>query len=420
MADYLVIRLSSDDPQSASWIAADSNGTRLSQPAHGSLDLAALDVNERPVIVLVPATDVLTTTVNLPVRGAARLLATLPFALEDQLADDVENLQFAAGPKREDGRVPVAIVSRHKMDRWLGALEEAGIQPAQLVPETYGLARIPGTASLLVAEGQVIYNDGAKVDFAIQDVKPSDALVVAGGLKDTTTRAGDEEDGPSRHLLVYCEPEDEQRFETDWIALRHEMDSVDINLLPDGVLPRLAVTVAAGRGVNLLQGAYGAKTEFAKAFTPWRNAAILLIGLAAVGLVTKVADYVRLSQEVATLKEQFTQEYRQVRPNDDREIVDPMAIINSLRRSLGASTGPRVFLPALTELGAALNQHDSLTIEAISYRAGVLNIRLTSPDVATLDTVQRAVTGGGRYVASIQSTDQVGERINSRIEVREN
>ena len=419
MADYLVIRLSSDDPQAASWIGADSNGTRLSQPAHGSLDLAALDVNERPVIVLVPAADVLTTSVYLPVRGTSRVLAALPFALEDQLADDVEDLHFAAGTKREDGHIPVAVVARTTMDAWLEALDRAGIKPAKIVPESFGLARIPGTASMLVAENQVLYNDGTNVEFVMQGVKPSDVLVSAGALKETTAGVEETEDAVN-HLLVYCEPEDEKRFEHDWIALRHELGSVDVNLLPDGVLPRLAVTIASGQGINLLQGDYGPKTEYSKAFQPWRNVAMLLIGLFVVGLVAKGVDYFRLTREAAALKEQFTAEYRQIRPTDNREVMDPVGTVNSLRRSVGAGAGPRVFLPALRELGAALSQHETLEIEAISYRAGILNIRLTAPDVATLDVVQRAVTDGGRYLASIQSTDQVGDRINSRIEVREN
>nr|MDJ0700531.1 type II secretion system protein GspL [Woeseiaceae bacterium] len=410
MADFLVIRLHGDAAGTVSWIAADSNGTRLSQPAQGSLDLAALDAGDRPVIVLVPAADVLTTTVNLPVRGASRLLATLPFALEDQLADDVENLHFAAGPKRDDGRVPVAVVSRERMDAWLAELEDVGIKPAQIVPETFGLARIPGIASMLITEEQIIFNDGENLEFAMQDVKPSDALVAAGSLKETSAGLEDAEAGAS-HLLVYCEPRDEQRFEHDWIALRHELDSVDINLLPDGALPRLAVTVASGNGVNLLQGEYGSRTDYAKAFRPWRNVAALFAGLLVIAVALKGVDYARLSSEAATLKEQFTEQYRQIRPGDDREVMDPVGTVNSLRRGLVSGGGPTVFLPALRELGAALQQHETLAIEAISYRAGILNIRLTAPDVATLDTVQRAVSGGGRFSASIQSTDQVGDRI---------
>lgn len=419
MAEYLVIRIGANAPDSVSWIAADSDGTRLGQPGSGSLLEAAAEARDRPVIALVPAAEVLTTTVSIPVRGASRLLATLPFALEDQVAEDVENLHFAAGARRDDGQVPVAVVAHERMLAWTSMLSAAGIAPARLVPETYGLARIPGTTSLLVAEEQVFFNDGANIEFAMQGVQPSDALAVAGALQEPGG-VGGEDAAPAPHVLVYCEPEAEQRFQHDWLALRNELPGLDMHLLPDGVLPRLAVTVASGAGVDLLQGAYGARTEYSKMLRPWRTAAMLLLGLAVVLFAGKGVDYYRLTQEHAELKAQFSDIYRQIRPNDSREIVDPIGTVSSLRRGLGANSGPQVFLPALQELSNALAAHGSVNVEAISYRAGIIDIRVTAPDVASLDAIEKSVSASDRYRASIQSTDQVGDRINSRIQVREN
>jgi len=418
MAEYLVIRLSAEHPQTASWMVADSDGVRIGNPAFGGLDQAAIEAQARPVIVLVPASDVVMTSVHLPVRGAARLLATLPFALEDQLAEDVENLHFAAGGKRDDGRVPVAIVALERMHSWIEQLQEAGITAHKIVPEGCGLARIPGTASLLVADNQVMYNDGDDVEFVMQAAAPGEVLAAAGALPDPDDAS--EEEQPARHLLVYCEPEDEQRFEHDWNALLLELDSLDIKTLPDGALPRLATTVASGHGINLLQGRFGQKTGYSTSFRPWRNVAALLLAIGVISLTGKVVDYVRLSSEVESLKTQFAAEYAEIRPGDQRQIVDPVATVNSLRRGIGSGAGSGVFLPALGELGVALQTQQNVAIEAISYRASVVDIRLTAPDVATLDNVQKAVTAGGRYTASIQSTDQVADRINSRIQVREN
>jgi type II secretory pathway component PulL len=76
-------------------------------------------------------------------------------------------------------------------------------------------------------------------------------------------------------------------------------------------------------------------------------------------------------------------------------------------------------LPSLHELSLALQQNSSAEIEAISYRAGVVDIRLTAPDVATLDSIQKIVATSGRFTASIQSTDQVGDKVSSRIQIRE-
>ena len=118
MTEFVVIRFSATD-SAVQWICVDDNGTRQSRVATGSIDQAAIEVGDRAVIVLVPATDVLTTSVHIPVRGAAKLRAALPFALEEDLADDIESLHFAAGKPRASGRLPVAIVARDKMNEWL-------------------------------------------------------------------------------------------------------------------------------------------------------------------------------------------------------------------------------------------------------------------------------------------------------------
>jgi len=419
MAEFLVIRLAAERDAPAHWIAVDGNGTRTGPPVTGPLAEAVNDIANRDVIVLVPAANVLTTTVDIPVRGGSRLLAALPFALEEDLADDIDQLHFAAGTRRDSGRVPVAVVSHRQMREWLERLDEAGIEAAQIIPENYGLARIPGTLSVLVAEDQVMFNDGADNEFIMQGVKPSDALAVAGVLDAAGSTELAADAGPPGHLLAYCDPADEARLQYDWTALRHELASVDLNLLPDGVLPRLAVTVAAGNGVNLLQGRYGAKTEFGELFRPWKYAAMLLLALGIVGLGGKVVDTYRLSQEESALKAQFTDLYRQIRPGDTNDIVDPVATVSSLQRALGTPTAATVFLPSLHQLGVALQQNDAAEIEAISYRAGIIDVRLTAPDVATLDNIQKIVSGSGRFNASIQSTDQVGDKINSRIQIRE-
>ena len=419
MADFLVIRIGSDLNSDAEWIVVDGTGNRKSPVGSGPLAEAGAQAGNREVIVLVPSASVLTTTVNIPVRGS-RLLAALPYALEEHVAEDVDKLHFAAGTRRDSGLVPVAVVAHENMEEWLQRLADAGISPARIVPEVFGLARIQGTMSALVAADQVMFNDGGDTEFVMQAVKPSDVLAVTGALDDAPgTDPADADRHAAGHLLVYCDAESEERFQHDWIALRHELASVDIRLLPDGPLPRLAVTVAMGHGVNLLQGRYAPKTDVGAVFRPWRVAAMLLVGLALVSLGGKAVDNWRLGQEASLLKEQFSQEYRQIRPSDNREVVDPVATVNSLRRSFGAPASTTVFLPSLQELGEALAQNEAAEVEAISYRAGVIDVRLTAPDVATLDSIQRIVSSSGRFAASIQSTDQVGDKVSSRIQIRE-
>ncbi len=232
MATYFVIHLSETADEPVSWIAVDDRGTRREAPGNGSLEDAARQVRERPVIVLVPGIDVVTLNAEIPARGA-RLLAALPYALEDQLADDVEDLHFAAGTRRDDGTTPVAVVASATLVGWLERLEAAGITPARVVPENHGLAHTPNTLSMLVTSDSVMFNDGDRTEFRVPGLRPGEALAATGVIE-----GGDEEEDGSRHLLVYCDAPVADEYEKDWALLRHELDSVDVHRMSDGPLPR--------------------------------------------------------------------------------------------------------------------------------------------------------------------------------------
>jgi general secretion pathway protein L len=418
MSEYLVIRIDQSQPELATWIAVDSTGARHSEPVIGTLQEAAADIGDRRVIVLVPSADVLTTTVDIPVKGA-RLMAALPFALEEYLAEDIEDLHFAPGTRRSSGRTPVTVVSHERMEEWLSALSYAGIAPDSVVADSYGLARIPGTISMLVADDAVYINDGADIELVMQGVSPGDALAAIGALDDGAEASDDEEQaGPlPRHVLVYCEPGDDERYQHDWIAIRHELDSVDVKLLPDGVTPRLAATVATGAGINLLQGNYAPKKEYSGLFRPWKYAAMLAVAFGLVGLVVKATDYYQLSKQEETLRAMFNSEYRQMLPGAP-ETEDPVAVIESLRRRLGNVEAPPIFLQSMAVLSSAIGANREAELQAISFRAGVIDIRVTAPNVATLDNVQRAIGESGQFTAAIQSTDQDGEKVSSRIQIQ--
>lgn len=66
------------------------------------------------VIVLIPSVDVLLTTVLLPKISHSRLIQAIPYALEETLLEDVEQLHFAVGDYPIHGAWPVAIMARKK------------------------------------------------------------------------------------------------------------------------------------------------------------------------------------------------------------------------------------------------------------------------------------------------------------------
>ena len=431
MAESLVLKL---DPEvdSAQWIVVDDTGGRLGPPVTGPLAAARADLNGRRLIVLVPATDVLSTSVDMPVKSPSKIQQALPFALEEFVADDIELLHCAAGKRSDAGRVPVAVISRANLDSWLDTLRGAGLYPDALIPENHGLAVIPGTASLLFDRDRVFINDGNEVSLVLQDIGPGEALQAIGAMDDLAAEPhSDESDDEAdtsgaaapRHVLVYCDAENEARHGQELKLLHHEFESLDVKILPDGVLPRLAVTVGAGAGVNLLQGEYGPKTEYSNYLKPWRYAAMLLLAVGVVGIAGQAIATLEVKSQRDELEARFMNEYRQIAPGNNT-VSDPESLVRSLGDRAGGGTATAggsssVFLESLTELGAAVSSNNSAKIQAINYRAGVIDVLMTTPTVAVLDNIRRGVDDGGRFSASIESTEQDEDVVKSRIRISE-
>ncbi|WP_405233304.1 type II secretion system protein GspL [Lentisalinibacter salinarum] len=422
MAEIFVIRVAGADASETDWLAVDSSGVRRGEPGHGTLAEAAAAAGDRRVHVLVPATEVLLTSADVPAKGA-RLLQALPFALEEQVAQDVDRLHFAAGERRSNGRIPVAVVEREFLDTLLARLREAGMEPAGVFSEAQGLARIPGTLSALIEDDRIILNDGATMELALEGLRPGDALAAIGALDDPDERgesAGEAAEVP-RHVLIYSDSEVAERHELEFQALRQQLDSLEVKLLPDGALPRLAVTVAAGGGINLLQGRYAPRSATGSLLRPWRAAAALAAALIVLTLIGSGLRYAELRAEDERLRAEVNEAFRAAFPWV-REVRDPRAQMNSELARLGQGGGTaqtsRQFLATLESISTAMSQTSGTRIEAISYRDGVMDIRLTAPDVATLDRLRKLVDQGGRFTARIQSTDQQEGSVRSRLQIQ--
>ncbi|CAA2962773.1 Hypothetical predicted protein, partial [Olea europaea subsp. europaea] len=145
MADWLLIRLPRTAEQPATWLTVDPRGNPSGPPQSGPLSLAAPRAVGRRVCVLVPSTDVLLTEPEVPMKAGTKLQQVVPFALEEQLADDIDDLHFAIGKRAGDSlRTPVAVIRRSLMDEWLVSLRSSGLEPESMYTESDLLPQNPG------------------------------------------------------------------------------------------------------------------------------------------------------------------------------------------------------------------------------------------------------------------------------------
>src|SRR5277367_5125354 len=134
MPQTLLLRLPPPGQEETEWLGLDemtANPTRQ----RGSLSLAAAVSRSGKVVALAPSAQILLAEPQLPPGSSAKLARAVPFAMEEQLTEDVDQLSFAIGRRGPRGATPVAVVSRSVLQGWIADLSAAGIEPQAIYPD---------------------------------------------------------------------------------------------------------------------------------------------------------------------------------------------------------------------------------------------------------------------------------------------
>ena len=407
--ESLVIRLPESTDEPAGWLVVDADGGRLSAVQTAPLSRATPLANGKRVVVLVPGVDVLLAEPELPVRGGARLAQVVPFALEEHLADDVESLHFAIG--RRDGDragTPVAAVSHAHVRGWLERLQAAELTPDAVFADSAALPAMPGQTVILLDADRVYARRPDEPPFVLQAAPLAEALELAAFVPG----------GVETHAIVYLTQAAWSAHQDTISALRDRLASLRIQLLADGALPLLAQQAVTAAPINLLQGQYAAKTQWTDRWQAWRIAAILFGCLIGLNLLGKGVEIWRLGSIEGQLDSSIEQVFREAMPGEQNAI-DARRRMEARVAAIrgGDSAGGQGLLTALDVLGGAVAQVPEASLEALSFRGSVLDLKVSAKDVGSLERLRQLVTERGMS-AELQSSNQRPEGVEGRIQVR--
>jgi len=421
MADYLVLRFRHGSTDNVEWVTMDPGGALIGDPGHGDPLMAAAAVGDNKVIALVPGASVLRTTAEIPVRGASKVLQALPFAMEENLAADVEQLHFAAGKRDAEGQLSIAVVERLEMESWLELLAAAGIEPVSMYSDSDAVSAVPNTTTLFVEADSITLRD-ADGSIAVTDLDGAEATLE---LWFRSRDKVDEEEAPAPpvNMLVYITEDAQANQATEALvaSLQLRVASLDVRVLGDGPLPRMAAQIVTQPGINLLQGRYAPRSNLTVYWPAWRAAAVLLACLAVTIIGVKILEISSLRQQATNLDAAIEQAIRYTFP-EVREVRDARALLQSKLRALGRGTpgaSSTEFLDTLQIVATAVAGADSANakLETINYRSGVMELRVLAPNVEALDGIQKQIVKGGTLNAEIQSANPEGDRVRGRIQV---
>jgi len=350
------------------------------------------------LIVLVPAIDCLVTQVAIPSRQKRQQLKAIPFALEEQLADDIEDMHFAIGKRKNDGQLPVVAVSKTKVDNWLQILNAAGISASAMMPLS-GLLEAPEKVwSIYHIDDEFLVNQDGNCWIA-------NAVEAAMMLQLSIQQIEDEE----LPKLLYWGMENAP----GWISgLGLEFSEHQVQNSRQSLLNRFDYTQT-----NLLQGDFEIRDDWLDGWNIWRKAAII----ATLAILLKFSlmgfDLYRLSAEKQYLKEEITRVYHQVAPGARMTAYPERQMRQLLARSQGGSNQSGTFMVMVSKLAEGLNAIPNIRPTNLHYDSSRSEIRLDLlvSNLPVLDQLKDTLAAKGLSVevggASAQGKDYSGRLI---------
>jgi general secretion pathway protein L len=332
-----------------------------------------------PTTVLVPSADVLTLAVDLPFPSRAQRIASLPFALEEAVAEPLATLHFALGTEIAPRRHVAGVVRHARMQSWIASLVEAEIEPAILMPDALALPLPPPGAWVVRTEmDRCLVRTDNGAGFALPLSALEGAWIASGNPR--LIALGD----PLPVLFAEAVDSD-----AGWLS---SMDQ------PDVILPPL----------DLRQGPY-------EALRATSGSTLRTLGLVAgFGILAHIGllgiDAVLLDRMADRKEAEARAALQAIAPatTPDEDVMAAADRVVPTGRS-----GGRPFTRLLAQTSGALPGGGAVAFTSATYAPGTLDLGVTVSDAATLDRAVQTLEAAGLTASAAPSGTAAGAATTS-------
>lgn len=363
MPKKLIIYLHSNKLNQVSFVELDSNGNILQTVLEADPNTLSGLAKDAEVTVCVPAEEVVLAEVQLPKMSRARIYQALPFAIEDELVEEIEQLHFAIGEYLPQGHLPIAIVSHMRMKKWLDLLLSWSIKANYLYPVTFTLPLKADSWSILVGE-MALVRTGAFTGFACDLANLDEMLRFA---------LSNEEKMPQ---TIYIESLNDKKIS----PYLHIVPDVKETLIQPAVfLNASALSTYTSCAINLLQARYTAKKSRKDRANKLKLIGIILTSCcASLFLIGPAVSYFILSQRTKALDQEIGTIYKKYFP-EAKAIIAPKLRLEEKLHTLSAKEKENRLFILLGRVSESMFDAKNIKIKRMDFQNNQLILALQAP-----------------------------------------
>ncbi len=352
----------------------------------------------RKVLVLLSSNEIVLTSVVIPSKNQKQLLQAIPYALEDTLAEDIEDLHFSAQqhPDSDNNESNVAIINRSVLIDVLDLLKShritANFVLPQLLTQTYELdawsivyENINNQifSSVRVSQYDGFYCDQQMLDMFITE--PLENNIPAAIFCNTK----------AENLPLALQELPYNYIESDIIQYDSAISALPLNLL-----------------TNFAQRNHQKSSFNSKA---WKPVAFLGGVLASIWMGIFFWQNNLLQQQSDQLKIQIEQVYKDTFPNG--RIVDAPVQMSSALKKLKGNTGKTIEspLPLISDMGPLLKEYKDMILSEMRYQENQLSMTIESPNLTRLENFKKDAAQKRNLKVDIKDSTTTANKVKAVI-----
>ncbi len=354
------------------------------------------------VVVLVPGPAVLLTEAVIPGHRGRMIKKSIPYAIEENLAEDIENLHFAHGPLSKTGEIPVAVVAKTQMESWLAILNENGIEAKCIVPATMTIPLTPEQWSVVFTDSQFMLRKDLWHAYA-GDIGSLSVFLEA-------EMAGAPEQQPS--IQLYADEESSINYED-------AVPGVSISAIHKKPLIQLLIDGYGEKGmINLLQGDYSRLAGWRDLWGKWQLPVIALVLLGLLNVTGFAFDYYRLKAGNSELNDRIKTIYLQSFPGS-RRVVNARAQMEQKLTELQENNGAQSsFFEVYDKTGPLILATSGFSLNNLRFNNGRFDFDFKIKDLQSLEKLKYNLAKIPGIAIEIKHAEATGSQVKAKIQIK--
>lgn len=415
MSETLLIHYNIEHTHQATWALCNDAGELTGKISSGALDeLSEAAANHRNVVLL-NSQCLHINQLQLPTQNLQKMLKAVPYAIEEFIAEDIENFHFVIAKNKHNSLTAVVGIDKITLQNIIQVFQQANITLEKVIPDVLCLAANGQQwVCLNYLDTSYLQTDTLNGMALSHDVVP---YIVNNKLQDETQ-------DPPEKILLFTEQENTAAFDQlqlDNLSNGEKLEKIDI------VYNKHPLVVFCGHykqalPLNLLQNEFKNKRKSSALWQHWRLAA----SLAAIWLVLNLAltgfQYTQIKSENNITKAKIEQVYKKAFPKSQK-IINPRVQmeqkLNKLKSGTGSSNKGLIFLLA-ESFGTLSSDKINITLQSLTFRNNRMDIGLDSNNLQAIENLNKNLNSNNKIKSEIISSSSEKDKVkgNLRIEGR--